>query len=277
MIIRPVSHNKISSAGILVLGLLPQLALGAAWTRPQGDLLVLVPTSYMVADEAFDENGDRVDRNRFEMVEFSPLVEYGFTDSLTGGIQPKYRHVRVDTQNGTASNSGLAETDLFLRKRLWSQDQAAFSIQGLVKAPISPDEDDQAALGRDQTDIEVKLLYGNRRPLGTARIFYNGEIGFRKRFEEPDDEIMANAFIGWTPGGPFTLILRSANTIGLGNEDGSSEVLTTGPSFTRHDAQLMASYRFPNSVSLVGGVSNTYAGENVGVGTTGFIAMTLPF
>jgi hypothetical protein len=211
------------------------------------------------------------------MVEISPLIEYGFSDSLTGGFQPKFRDVKVDTANGTASNSGLAEVDLYLRKRLWQQDQAAFSIQGLVKAPVSPDQDHAAALGRDQVDAEIKLLYGNRHSVGGGGIFYNGELGYRKRFEGPDDEIMANAFIGWTPGGPLSLILRSANTFGVGNEEGTSEVLTAGPSFTRHDAQLMASYRFPNALSITGGYSSTYAGENVGLGKTGFVAVTLPF
>lgn len=277
MILKPASRNLACSAGALILGVLPQLVQAAAWTRPQGDLLILFPMSYTVADEAFDENGDRVDRRRFEMVEFSPLLEYGITDSLTGGLQPKYRHVSVDTLNGKESNSGLAETDLFLRQRLWQRDQAAFSIQGLVKVPISPDEEDPAALGRDQVDLDIKLLYGNRHGAGRGTIFYNGELGYRKRFEGPDDEIMANAFLGWTPGGPWSFILRSANTFGVGNEDGNSEVLTAGPSFTRHDVQFMAIYRLPNSMAIVGGVSNTYAGENVGVGNTGFMALTLPF
>ncbi|MFU8779370.1 MAG: hypothetical protein ACNA7M_17180, partial [Roseovarius sp.] len=93
----------------------------------------------------------------------------------------------------------------------------------------------------------------------------------------PDDELALNGFVGWTPGGSWSFILRSANTFGLGNDEDNGDVLTAGPSYTRHDAQLMASYRMRNSMSLVGGVSTTYAGENVGVGNTGFVAMTLPF
>jgi len=278
MISKRVTRATLNSMAVLCLGMLPQVVLGAAWTRPQGDLLFLMPVSYTTADEAFDEDGNRVDRRKFEMVEFSPLIEYGFTDSLTGGFQPKYRQVSVETADGgTVSNSGLAEADVYMRKRLWSRDQAAFAVQGLVKVPINPDEGHQAALGRDQVDAEIKLLYGNRHQAGSGRIFYNGEVGFRKRFEGPDDEISINGFIGWAPGGSMSYILRSANTFGLGNEDGNSEVLTAGPSFTRHDVQLMASYRMRNAMSIVGGVSTTYAGENVGVGNTAFVAMTLPF
>jgi hypothetical protein len=201
MIVKPLSRTTMLSAGVLCLGLLPQVVLGAAWTRPQGGLLILTPVSYTVADEAFDDSGNRVDRLRFEMVEFSPMIEYGITDSFTVGMQPKFRQVKVETaEGGTVTNSGFAETDFYVKQRLWSRDQAAFSIQGLVKVPVNPDEDHEAALGRDQNDVEVKLMYGNRRPVGTGRIFYNGEVGFRKRFEEPDDELSVNAFIGWSPG-----------------------------------------------------------------------------
>lgn len=274
---RPVSRAAIYGVGALCLGLLPQVVLGAAWTRPQGNLLILAPISYTVADEAFDDSGRRVDRRKFEMVEFSPLIEYGVTDSFTVGMQPKYRQVSVETANGTVTNSGFAESDFFVRQRLWSRDQAAFSVQGLVKVPMNPDEDHEAALGRDQVDAAIALAYGNRRSLGRGRIFYNGEVGFRKRFEGPDDELSLNGFVGWTPGGSWSFIVRSANTFGLGNDEDNGDVLTAGPSYTRHDAQLMASYRLRNAMSLVGGVSTTYAGENVGVGNTGFLAMTLPF
>jgi hypothetical protein len=274
---KPVSRAAIYGVGALCLGLLPQVVLGAAWTRPQGNLLILAPISYTVADEAFDDSGNRVDRRKFEMVEFSPLIEYGVTDAFTVGMQPKYRQVSVETANGTVTNSGFAESDFFVRQRLWSRDQAAFSVQGLVKVPMNPDEDHEAALGRDQMDAAIALAYGNRRSLGRGRIFYNGELGFRKRFEGPDDELSLNGFVGWTPGGSWSFIVRSANTFGLGNDEDNGDVLTAGPSYTRHDAQLMASYRLGNSMSLVGGVSTTYAGENVGVGNTGFLAMTMPF
>ena len=283
---KPFCRVPLFSVGALCLGLLPQVVLGSAWTRPDDGLLILVPVSYTYANEAFDDNGHRLDRSRFEMVEFSPLFEYGLTDSFTVGMQPKYRVVSVETADGTVHNSGLAESDFFARQRLWSRNQAAISVQGLVKVPIKPDENDAAALGRDQVDAAIDLAYGNRHSVGAGRIFYSIDAGFRKRWEVPDDEISANAFIGWSPGDSWSFILRAANVWGVGNDvvdnteindAGDTDVLTAGPSFTRHDAQLMASYKFRNTVSLVGGVSTTYAGENVGVGKTAFLAMTLQF
>lgn len=260
------------------VALLPSTADAGAWTRPQGETLLLLPLAYVTADEAFDGSGNRVDRDRFEMLEFSPMVEYGITDALTGGLQPKFRRVKVETDSGDETNSGLAEADAFLRYRLWQKDQAAFSVQGLVKAPIEPDEDDVAALGRDQVDVELSLLYGNRHALHQGgSIFYNGEVGYRKRFKEPDDEIHLDAYVGWSTGGPWTVVLRSANSIGIGDATGTREVLTTRPSFRRHEAQLIGSYRFTPKTSGVVGVSTTFAGEDVGIGHTGFVSVVTTF
>lgn len=264
----------------LALILIPSFAFASAWTRPDGNLLVLSPISYVYADESFDNDGDRVDRNRFEMAEFSPLIEYGVTSSFTVGMQPKYRKVWLKTASGqTVSNSGLAESDFYIRQRLWHRDQASFSIQVGAKIPINPDEDSEVPIGRDQVDADIKLAYGNRRPMGGGQIFYSGELGYNKRFDVPADEAFLNTFIGWTPGGSnWAFILRSANTVSTGNDgNDDTEVLTAFPDYRRHDVQLMTSYRFSNAMSLVGGVSTTYAGENVGIGNTAFIALSTPF
>lgn len=271
---------SLSAAGAVVVlaGLSAAEATAGAWTRPEGQWLLLAPISYVVADKAYDGGGDRVDRERFEMLEFSPLFEYGFNADLTGGLQPKFRRVKVETDTGSATNSGLAEADAFLRYRLWHKDQAAFSVRGLVKVPIEPDEKHAAALGRDQVDAEVALLYGNRHILRSGgNVFYSGELGYRKRFGGPDDQLHLHGYVGWNRGGPWTVVLRSANTIGIGSESGTREVLTTGPSFRKHEAQLIVSRRFTDSVSGVVGVSTTYAGENVGAGKTGFVTLVSTF
>lgn len=109
---RTVQRMPRRRAALLFVTLIPMAAQGGAWTRTQGDWMFMLPAAYVYADEAFDDNGDRVDRRRFEMYELSPLLEYGFTDDLTGGIQPKYRSVSVETGAGEAANSGVAEAEI---------------------------------------------------------------------------------------------------------------------------------------------------------------------
>lgn len=250
---------------ITFLGLLPRPAEAAAWTRPQGDGVLSLPVTYTTADEGFDEDGDRVDRLEFEMVEFAPYFEYGLLDTLTFGLQPKYRDVEVETSTGDrVTNSGLAETDILLRQKLGGEGDAAFSVQGLVKVPIDPQEDDEAALGRDQVDAQLSLLYGNRHRMDAGTFFYNLEAGYRHRLEEPDDQVSANAFAGWSAS-KWTFLVTSENTVGVDSpEVDSDEVLTARRTFTQFKAGLVASYRITDHLGISANASRVYAGEGVG-------------
>ncbi|HSH40608.1 MAG TPA: hypothetical protein VK973_00585, partial [Arenicellales bacterium] len=160
-----------------------------------------------------------------------------------------------------------AESDFFLRKRLWHSGDAAFSTQGLVKAPIDPEEDHAAALGRDQVDLELSLLYGNRHRTETGTFFYNLDVGYRHRMEDPDDQVSAGGFAGWSAS-KWTFLVTSDNTIGLESPPSvnvnGDEVLTARRSFTRFKAGLVASYRLTNTIGVSANASRVYTGEGVG-------------
>lgn len=268
----PGSRYRLLTAGfaslIILLGLLPRPSEAAAWTRSQGAGVLSLPATYTTADEGFDDDGDRVDRLEFEMWEVAPYFEYGLLDSLTFGLQPKFRSVEVETSDGDrVSNSGLAESDVLLRQRLWGEGDAAFSVQGLVKLPIDPQEDHQAALGRDQEDYELSFLYGNRHRMDSGTLFYNAEVGYRHRAGDPDDQTSANGFVGWSVE-KWTFLVTTENTFGLESPPkvnvNGDEVLTARRSFTRHKAGLVASYRVTDSIGISANVSRVYAGEAVG-------------
>jgi hypothetical protein len=260
--------------------LLTHTALAGAWTRGEGEVLIVAPVDYSVATESFDGGGNRVDRPRFEKLEVAPLLEYGLTDYFTIGAQPKWRRVSVDrATGGTDTNSGFAEADILGRLRLWSAGEAALSVQGLVKLPIDPDQGREAALGFDQVDVEGSVLFGNRHVVGGGKVFYNFDLGFRKRFDEPSDEIHGNGYVGWWTGGLLTVAASLDNTIGLHDDEGTTlEALTAEPGHRRHRAGLSLAYRvgqligIPN-LSVVAGASTTYAGENVGATNSGFVGL----
>lgn len=275
---RTPSLSVTATVGVVALlfNLLPSPVDAAAWTRKQGEILFVIPGEYFVADEQFDSDGDRVDRDRFQQIEVAPYLEYGITDYVTVGAQPKYRWVELDTPAGTIDNEGLAESDFFTRVRLWHEGQAAFSLQGLVKVPIDPAEDDALPIGRDQYDAELSALFGNGHNFDAGRLFYNLELGFRKRFDDPADEVHGDAFVGWGQGN-WTFILHSLNTVGLDSNAPTDEVLTAEPEFRRHKAQLTVAYKATETTSLVAGASTTYAGRNVGVGHSGFLSAVFRF
>ncbi|MDT8449646.1 MAG: transporter [Wenzhouxiangellaceae bacterium] len=251
---------------IMCLGLLPRPAESAAWTRPEGSALLSFPVTYSTADEAFDEDGDRQDVPEFDLIEISPFFEYGLLDSLTFGLQPKYRFVEVETEEGDdVSNDGLAEVDVSLRKRLWGEGDAAFSFQTLVKVPLRSNEGDPAALGRDQYDVDLSLLYGNRHRMSAGTLFYNVDFGYRFRAEEPDDQVHADAFLGWSQS-RWTFMVTSSNSIGVDEPEVDSDVVLTGRrTFTRLTAGLVASYRITNNFGISANASRVWKGEGIGV------------
>lgn len=251
-------------------------ALAGAWTREQNQYLLVLPVEYATATDQFDENGDKVDRLRFDQVQVAPYFEFGLTDTLTIGAQPKYRWVRQELPDGNdVENRGFAEVDIFARYRLWGEDAAALSVQALVKAPIEADETEPAAIGFDQTDIEGSILYANAVPAGSGRVFYNVSLGYRYRFDAPSDQVHGNGYIGWTPGDSrWTFVLASNNAFGLNNEeDNVFEALTARPDFRRNQAQISASYRLADRVSVVGGGYTTFSGRNVGVTHGAFVSL----
>lgn len=262
---RQTSRATLVAAGLLLTVAAPQPAEAGAWTRAQGSGVLSAPLSMTRADEGFDADGERGERLEFEMLEFAPRFEYGLLDDLSMGVQPKFRSVEQETASGdTVSNSGLAAADVFLRKSLWSAGDAAFSAQGLVKLPVQPDENDPAALGRDQVDAELSLLYGNRVRSDAGTFFYNFDVGYRRRFKEPDDQVSAGAFAGWSVS-DWTFVVSSSNSIGLDDPEFSEEqVLTAGRSFSRFEAGASISYRLTERLFVNANASTTYAGEQVG-------------
>lgn len=272
---RPRGAMVVLSAAVaaVLANAFPSAAMGAAWTLPKGKWLTYFPIQYTVVDQQFNHSGERVDRPRFQMFEFSPYFAYGLTDGLTGGFQPNYRRVTVAGPNGDLTNSGVASTDVFGRVRLWHHQRAAFSVQALATIPVKPDENSAVPLGRNRPDVELSLLYGNQHTFSAGTLFYNAGLGFRKRFGHAANEVLANAFIGWSHGS-WTLVADSSNVVGLNNQVNGVQVLTAEPSFRQHQVQLSGAYHFTPRVSGIVGVSHTYAGRDIGAANTGFLAMT---
>src|SRR5690606_4145983 len=141
---------------------------------------------------------------------------------------------------------------------------AAFSTQFGLKVPIDPQEDHRVPLGRDQVDAEVSLMYGNRHRGESATFFYNVDVGYRKRLEEPDDLGSSGAFAGaslWQ----WAFRATGAGTVGLDSPRSSSDAVgPAGRSLTRRKAGVARSYRLGESFSVGATASRTWAGESVG-------------
>lgn len=257
----------------------PSPARAGAWTQKEGEGQAILTLSRYQADSFWDADRNKQDQQRYTKWELTPYLEYGLTDWLTLGAQPSFQHVESkDNDGGTSRNSGLADTEIFLRERLWQQDGSVFSIQQWVKVPGGYDKRDMPGLGYGQVDAELRLLYGWGGTAFGLSVFIDGEAGFRKRWESPADEVRMDLTAGIRPIPRLLLMAQSFNTIGLRNADrGGPLVLPSAPDYDLHKIQLSAVVDLDERFSLQLGGYKDIAGRNTGSGSALLAALWIKF
>lgn len=261
--------NKLTVLAPIALALLctfwSATGQSAAWTLPRGSGEAIVTMTYYTVDQRFDLDGNRTSQPRFTKLDTEAFAQFGVTDEITAGVNLRLQHLSSDSGGGTASSTGIGETDIFVRKRLLQLLNTVISVQGLIKTPeLSSVE---PALGFGQTDLELRLLAGNSGSLLIGSYFVDVEGALRRRFGAPADEFRADATVGVRPRGKWMFMLQSFNTVGLGDENGAAVVQTSGLDAHRHQLQLSAVYELAPMLSLQAGVLRDVAGEDSGAGT----------
>ena len=155
---------------------------------------------------------------------------------------------------------------MFLRTPLWHRKDAILSVQPLIKIPGAYDSNASPALGNGQVDAELRLLYGQGFAWQGQHHFVNLEAGYRKRLEEPADEVRFDATLGlhYTP--EWMALLQSYNTFAVGSRAGGPLNLSNSSDYDLNKIQLSAVYSFTPDMSVQAGVFSHVMGENTGVG-----------
>ena len=248
-----------------------------AWTLPEGTGQAINTLTFYRVDRRFDEDGERRSSTRFEKIEFSPYIEYGLRDDLTIGTQPSFQYLRQESGDDFVTNSGFADVDLFVRQRLWQDEGRVFSVQAYVSLPTGYNGDAQPALGDDQIDLELRLLFGQGLTLSGRNAFYNIEGAYRWRLEAPADEVRLDLTAGIRPNADWLLLAQSFNTIGVGNEGSRGIVQTSGPDYDIYKLQLSGVRQLSGDLFVQLGGYTEYAGRNTGAGNAVFTALWITF
>ncbi len=224
-----------------------------AWTLPKGTGQVIVTTAYSFANDAFDEDGQTVATEKFEKFELRGFAEYGLTDWATLVFQPE---LRLKEEGGDQSN-GLGRVDVGLRTRLWRDDYTVVSVEGSISAPGQ--SNDLAPLNGGDTDWEIELrgLYGRGFDLWSRHGFLDFQLGYRHRFEEPADEVVADLTFGLDVTERSFAVIQSFNRFSVGDAD---------LPFTQtqeHKVAVSTVYRLNDRWSVQAGSQATAYGRNV--------------
>lgn len=267
--------------GILALSLLltPYLAHAGAWTLPTAKWQSYHDFIYYSTDYYYDAYGDRFDQPRYRKVEQGSRFEYGWSDDLTAGLsfslaavegtksfffgqQSQFTTpIRVDV---TLWNYGIADPKLYLRHRLWHDDEAVISAQATLKFPSFFEHANFPRTGSDKFSYEMRFLAGHNFNWFNGSQFGNLETAYEFRPHNSGDLIHADASFGWELDDNWMILPQVFSTWRTG--DGSNRFTQSGDdSYDLIKPQLSAIYQLNQRIGLqVGAFHHAYARNSGG-------------
>lgn len=255
-------------SGVCSMAYLPKAEAGA-WTKQKGKGEIITTGSQYITNSFYDKNRNRHGQSgSYHKRELGIFAEYGLTDDYTIGFQPTYQWIQTRGSGGTNRDDDLGDTSLFLRKRLWHDDYNLFSLQGLVTIPGPYDRNTPAALGYGQSDLELRGLFGHSGKWKDKDYFLDVQAAYRKRFDDPADEMRFDLTAGIKPKAGWMLLAQSFNTVGLRNESGNSFLTANGPDYDIYKLRLSVVKNITDNLSLQIGGETEYYGRNTSTGNT---------
>jgi hypothetical protein len=179
-------------AAILLVALSATACFAGAWTQKSGGFYEQISFNYYYASKNFDSDGHHegmANNGKFTDYNFSNYFEYGLLDKLTVINSLTYKWLENDNDFTRSKGYGIGDVDLGMKYKLLDSEKIGIvSTQLLVKIPGPYDKNDPLPLGNGQYDLEARLLYG-RSLYPWIHGYYNVELGYRWRFEDPSDEV----------------------------------------------------------------------------------------
>ncbi len=257
----------------LVLSL-PNSVYAAAWGQEKGKSQLISTLTYFSSDDYFDNRG--IERSQPEFTKFSTdtLYEYGFNSDLTFGFQPRFDVASQKlTTGGEVENSGLSSIDFFFRYQLMDElgkffdgDNWVMSIQPKIVAPGVDSKNSTLPISSEQWDAELRMLSGySFQAFNDEYHYVNVEVGYRKRFERPSDELFVDATLGFRYTEDWQLLGQVFYTKSLDvGKHGLSLASSRDYSLTK--AQVSVIKRLSDNYSVQVGAFSHLHGKNTGTG-----------
>ncbi len=241
----------------LVVGSLcvPSAAWAGAWTLPQGtgqwvaSLLSSTSTTYF-------QNVGLAPTPRYNKDELSALIEYGFTDQLTGIFIPGLQHIDIGPPNN-AERTGLGYTEFGARYGFYQEQTWVASVQGTLRIPGTNETGNPAAIGYTDVEADIRALVGHNFKVAELPAFFDIEVAERVRTAGYPSEFRTDGTLGVKVFPQWLLLAQSFNVVseGAGNP-------AYGGSYDYFKLELSAVYTIVPDWWLQGGAVSTYAGRN---------------
>lgn len=236
----------------------PSLACASPWNPGKGDTLVInrVETFHGDSGEA-----------SFEKIANQVWLEQGLTDRLMLG-----GNLILATQSNDgpfpASMTGLSTVEAWLQHQIHRSDRTVLAGRLLYAAETDitlhrPGGSD--TVGEDAAAEYAVLLGHSFDDRGTR--FASAELGLRKSFGAEPDRLRSQLVLGQKYGRHWLLMLKSLNTVSLGNAG------TSSAEYDVYRIEPVVAYTTDRDRTYELGIRHDISGRNIATGTAAFISL----
>lgn len=235
---------------------MPSGAFAGAWTLPEGTGQWLATFDASTSTNTFNSNGSVVPTPRYDKMEAQALVEYGFTDQLTGILDPGLQHIDIGGPTN-AERTGLGYTEFGARYAFLQNPTWVLSGQATLRIPGTTDTSNPAAIGYTDFEADLRALLGHSFALGDMPAFFDVEAAQRIRTDGAPSEFRLEGTLGVQVLPRWMLLAQSFNVV----SESAGAPIYGGP-YDYFKLQLSALYTLAPTWWLQGGGFTTYAGHN---------------
>ncbi len=248
-----------------------QQAYASAWSRDDGELMIISRADYFKSDLMNVSVGGTEVESKFERIESNNYFEYGVTSGLTVGGKVFYGTSWLTRGSNVETASGFTEFEAFVQQQVFRNERHAGAVKVAAGAPSGFESGARAGLESEGADLEFSLLYGRSLTFEPVKTFAAAEVGFRKRFGESADRMRFLTTIGLAPNDRWDLLFDTYSVKSLRNEG------TGGADFDVIKIQPSVVWRATRRFSFQVGLSEEIAGRNLALGTTYFVGLRSRF
>lgn len=255
------SYAALHGMVCLYLTMLTQAAHAGAWTQKAGEVQLINQFSYYRSNEYRDLNGHTRPQPDYAKWEWNPYLEYGYDDATTLGASLYLQRASSSGQ----TNYGLAESEWFMRRRLWQQGGFVLSAVPKIKLP-GLGNNDAPLIGSSHADAALGLEGGYGFSWLRRWHYAALQSEYRYRFGNPRDQYRASATLG--VGVSDKLVLMPQAFFTWRASDTQTAPFTQSPrdDYDLTTLQFSALYRLTDSQQVQLGAFRDVSGKNAGQG-----------
>lgn len=246
-------------------------AHASAWPQKKGHGILIWQAYAYRAVERFDEGGNRAslgDEARFRSTAIQGWFEAGLSDDWTLVISAPVLWLGYRDRWSEQENVGPGDVQVGIRRSLRRPETGwQIAAQTLAKAPAYGAKA-RPRPGNGQADIEGSLLVGRSMPVGRRWGYVAAEVGYRRRWGRPADQLRGEAAAGLHLHSRVTISGQFFAIRGLGSllpaERATNPLIE--PRFDLYKLQPSLVVRLTEAWAVQMGYVRDVAGRNVGAG-----------